>query len=61
MREFDVTDDSPQNHIAPMTIQISVRPSADGSAWVRIWMKGLALSAVVRRSGMASVTARSIT
>ena len=32
MREFDVTDDSPQNHMAPITIHTSAPPSRAPSA-----------------------------
>src|SRR5215217_6033471 len=57
MRELDVTEDRPQNHMAPMATHTSAPPSAGPRACVSTYRNGLAAAAVVGKSWMASVTA----
>ena len=59
MREFEVIEDNPQNHIATMATQTSAPPAALPSAVRRMKMNGFSAAAAARRSPIASVTARS--
>src|SRR5687768_16657649 len=59
IRELDVTEDSPQNHMAPMAIHTSAPPSAGPSDSRSTYRKGLGAAAAAGRSVIASVTATS--
>src|SRR4051812_4121258 len=60
MREFEVTDESPQNHIAPITTHTKAPPSRAPSAVSSTKMNGLSAAAAAGRSTMATVMARSM-
>src|SRR5258706_5240846 len=60
IREFEVTDDSPQNHIAPITIHTIAPPSRPPSARSTTYMNALGDDAAAGRSRIASVIAVSM-
>src|SRR5690349_18227856 len=50
MRELDVTDARPQNHIAPMAVHVSARASDGGSACARATAKPTASGSETART-----------
>src|SRR5687768_13785958 len=56
MRELEVTEASPQNHIAPMASHTSAPPSRAPSASRSTYRNGLGAAAAAGRSWMATVT-----
>src|SRR5258708_31834372 len=59
IREFEVTLERPQNHIAAMAMQTSALPSRAPSALLSTKMNGLSAAAAAFRSPIESVTASS--
>src|SRR3954470_17797856 len=57
IRELEVTDDSPQNHMAPTTIQLKASARRPPRAVCSTYKKGLAALAVAGRSPIDSVMA----
>src|SRR5207247_5387290 len=60
IREFEVTDDNPQNHMAPITIQPSASAIRPPSAVESTYKNGFSAAAVFGRSPMARVIAISM-
>ena len=58
--EFDVSDDRPQNHMAPITTHTSTVPQRLPSAVTRMCTKGLVAAAAAGRSWIARVMAISM-
>src|SRR5512145_623088 len=59
--EFEVTEESPQNHIAPITVHASAPPTASPSELLKMKMNAFGEATAEGRSLMASVTNTNIT
>src|SRR5690606_41323534 len=60
IREKEVTEERPQNHMARVISHRSVCPNTPPKAWLMTWMKGLSAATAAPTSLMASVTKASM-